>query len=100
MYSYIVVLLKRNTYMIGLNGFYGEKVLKNLYESKHFILFNQEPTEDTNRTEEASDDTTTATSTISGDEPGQDTREDENPDADDQDIVNESDSDDESDEEK
>ena len=99
MYNYIVVWLKRNTFDRYERILWG-RVLKNLYESKHFILFNQEPTEDTNRTEEASDDTTTATSTISGDEPGQDTREDENPDADDQDIVNESDSDDESDEEK
>ena len=99
MYNYIVVWLKRNTFDRYERILCG-RVLKNLYESKHFILFNQEPTEDTNRTEEASDDTITATSTISGDEPGQDTREDENPDADDQDIVNESDSDDESDEEK
>lgn len=64
----------------------------------------QDSTEDTNRTDEtnsteAGEDDTTATRTISGDDPGQDTLEEENPDADDQDIVNESDSD-ESDEEK
>ena len=80
--------------------FYGNKVIKPplKIEALNYVLC-QEPTEDTNRTE-ASNDNTTATSTMSGDEPGQDTREDENPDADDQDIVNESDSDDESDEEK